>query len=132
MGSQAAMHDPVAVACSTAPGFREWFAGADGAIAISTYQAGKVALIGWVGRRVTLLMRQFDKPLGLTACGNRIVLAARHIFGGLPVQQQYEKLPCGAGRREPSRTNFTGRRTGRPATTIGNLSYRIPETLIEG
>lgn len=72
------MHDPVSVACSTTPGFRKWFAGADGAIVVSTYQAGKVALIGWDGRQVTLLMRQFDKPLGLTASGDRIVLAARH------------------------------------------------------
>lgn len=78
MGSQAATYDPVSVACATAPGFREWLAGADGAVAVSTYQAGKVALIGWDGRQVTLLMRHFDKPLGLTVSGNRMALAARH------------------------------------------------------
>ncbi len=72
------MHDPVAVACSTTPGFREWLADADGAVAASTYQAGKVALIGWDGRQATLLMRQFDKPLGLTVSGDRMILATRH------------------------------------------------------
>jgi len=78
MGSQAVIHDPVAVACSTTPNFREWFAIADGAIAVSTYQANKVAMIGWSDRQVTLVMRQFDKPLGLTASANRVVLATRH------------------------------------------------------
>lgn len=45
---------------------------------MSTYQAGKVAMIGWDGRQTTLLMRQFDKPLGLAAQGDRLVLAARN------------------------------------------------------
>ena len=78
MGSQAVTHDPVAVACHAAPGFQDWLARAGGAVAVSTYQAGKVAMIGWDGRQVTLLMREFDKPLGLTACGDRLVLATRH------------------------------------------------------
>ena len=78
MGSQAVMHDPVAVACCAAPGFQDWLAQAGGAVAVSTYQAGKVALIGWDGRRVSLLMREFDKPLGLTVSGRRMVLATRH------------------------------------------------------
>ena len=88
MGIQAAMHDPVAVACSASPGFPEWLAWAEGTVAVSTYQAGKVALIGWDGRRVTLLMREFDKPLGLNVAGNRLVLATRHdvwIFANAPL-----------------------------------------------
>ena len=35
-------------------------------------------MIGWDGRQVTLLLRQFDKPLGLAASENRLALATRH------------------------------------------------------
>jgi len=78
MGSQAALNDPAVVACSATPGFLTWLAQAAGSIAVSTYQAGKVAMIGWDDRQATLLMRQFDKPLGLAASENRLVLATRH------------------------------------------------------
>ena len=78
MNDLGAPHTPVAVACSASPGFQDWLAQAGGALAASTYQAGKVAMIGWDGRRVTLLMREFDKPLGLAASGNRLLLATRN------------------------------------------------------
>ena len=78
MGSQAVVNDPAVVACSATPGFVDWLAQAAGSVAVSTYQAGKVAMIGWDGRQVTLLMRQFDKPLGLAASENRLALATRH------------------------------------------------------
>ena len=71
------MCDPVTIACSAAPAFVDWLAQAGGSVAVSTYQAGKVAMIGWDGRQATLLMRQFDKPLGLTASGDRLALATR-------------------------------------------------------
>jgi uncharacterized protein (TIGR03032 family) len=58
--------------------FQDWIGQAGGALVVSTYQAGKVALIGWNGSRTTLLMRQFDKPLGLAVEGSRIALATRH------------------------------------------------------
>jgi uncharacterized protein (TIGR03032 family) len=45
---------------------------------ISTYQAGKVAMVGWDGRQVTLLMRDFDKPMGMAVDGLRLTLATRH------------------------------------------------------
>jgi uncharacterized protein (TIGR03032 family) len=80
--------DPVAVTCSAAPGFLDWLAKTNGALAVSTYQAGKVALIGWDGRRATLLMRQFDKPLGLATQGDRLALATRHdvtLFANAPL-----------------------------------------------
>ena len=47
---------------------------------MSTYQAGKVAMIGFDGRQVTLLMREFDKPLGLAVDGRRLALATRHVL----------------------------------------------------
>jgi uncharacterized protein (TIGR03032 family) len=59
-----------------------------GTLAVSTYQAGKVAMIGHDGRQVTLLMREFDKPLGLVAVGNRLVLSTRNnlwVFANSPV-----------------------------------------------
>ena len=52
--------------------------GCGGSIVATTYQAGKVAVVGWDGRRVTLLMRQFDKPLGLASSGGKMALATRH------------------------------------------------------
>lgn len=45
---------------------------------MTTYQAGKLAAIGWDGGQVTLLMRHFEKPLGLAVCGDRLGLATRH------------------------------------------------------
>ncbi|MEN6459329.1 MAG: TIGR03032 family protein [Thermoguttaceae bacterium] len=78
MASQTVTHDPVAVTCAAAPGFQHWLAQAGGTVAVSTYQAGKVAMIGWDGRQTTLLMREFDKPMGMAVSGRRLVLATRH------------------------------------------------------
>ena len=69
---------PVRVACAAEEAFGHWLAQAGGSILLSTYQSGKVAMIGWDGRQVTLTMREFDKPLGLAVRGSRIALAARH------------------------------------------------------
>ncbi|NQT39503.1 MAG: TIGR03032 family protein [Planctomycetes bacterium] len=80
-------HD-VVIQCAASPAFAEWLAQAGGSLIMSTYQAGKVAIIGWDGRQTTLLMRQFDKPLGLAADASRIVLATRHelwILANTPV-----------------------------------------------
>ncbi len=70
--------EPVRIESSASPGFEQWIAQAGGSLAVSTYQAGKVALVGWDGTRVTLLMRQFDKPLGLAVDGSRLALATRY------------------------------------------------------
>ena len=51
---------------------------AGGSIVLTTYQAGKVGMIGWDGRQVTLLFRDFDKPMGLDVDGPRMLLATRH------------------------------------------------------
>ena len=80
MNQPTAIHEPVRIGCAASAAFQEWLAQAGGSLAVSTYQAGKVALIGWDGRQVTLLMRNFDKPLGLAASGNRLALATRHDF----------------------------------------------------
>jgi uncharacterized protein (TIGR03032 family) len=69
---------PVRIECSASEAFRDWLARADGAMVVTTYQAGKVAVIGWDGARVTLLMREFDKPLGMAIGDHRMVLATRN------------------------------------------------------
>jgi uncharacterized protein (TIGR03032 family) len=87
MGSQAATQETIAVACTAPPAFRDWIAYSYGAIAASTYQAGKIAMLGWDGRQVTLMMRAFDKPLGLSISDQRLVMATRHdlwVFANSP------------------------------------------------
>jgi uncharacterized protein (TIGR03032 family) len=80
--------EPVRIECAASAGFEAWVAQAGGSLAVTTYQAGKMALIGSVEGRVTLLMRQFDKPLGLAAEGRRLALATRydlHLFADDPL-----------------------------------------------
>jgi uncharacterized protein (TIGR03032 family) len=87
MNSSPPLTEPVEITCSVASAFVQWLAGAGGSLAVSTYQAGKVAMIGFDGRQVTLLMRHFDKPLGLAAGGGRIALATRNdlwLFANAP------------------------------------------------
>jgi uncharacterized protein (TIGR03032 family) len=45
-------------------------------------------MIGWDGRQVCLLMREFDKPLGLAVSGQRLALATRYdvwLFANSPL-----------------------------------------------
>ena len=66
------------IACSVSDGFADWLSRAGGSLAVTTYQAGKLALLGWNGRQVSLLLRHFDKPMGLAVQGPRLALACRH------------------------------------------------------
>jgi len=68
------------IKCRASDEFPAWIAASGGSIALTTYQAGKVALIGFDPRtsQVTLLMRQFDKPMGLAVHGSKLALATRH------------------------------------------------------
>lgn len=72
---------PAQITCSASPDFHAWIAQSGGSLVLSTYQSGKVALIGSDGQQVTLLMREFDKPLGMALQGNRLALATRHWIG---------------------------------------------------
>lgn len=38
------------IECNADAGFQTWLAQAGGSVAITTYQAGKVALVGWNGQ----------------------------------------------------------------------------------
>ena len=57
--------DGTPIECRASDSFTPWLAGAGGSLAITTYQAGKGALVGWNGQQVTLIMRHFPKPMGL-------------------------------------------------------------------
>lgn len=50
----------------------------DGSLLVSTYQANRVAMLGWNGRQVTFLMREFEKPLGIAIAGQQLAVATRH------------------------------------------------------
>ena len=80
------------IACSISDAFAMWISQARGSLAVTTYQAGKVALVGWDPRsqQTTLLMRHFDKPMGLasTPDGHRLALATRNavtLFADAPL-----------------------------------------------
>jgi uncharacterized protein (TIGR03032 family) len=58
-------------------GFAQWLAGCGGSLAVSCYQANKLALVGWNGRHASLLLRDFPRPLGLAVEGPQIAVATR-------------------------------------------------------
>jgi uncharacterized protein (TIGR03032 family) len=53
------------IQCQADEGFAEWISRFPGTLALTTYQAGKLIFVGWDGRQVTILPRNFDKPTGL-------------------------------------------------------------------
>ncbi len=65
------------ITCIADDGFANWLSQAKGSLLISTYQAGKVLLVGWDGQQVTLLPREFQKPMGMAVSGDRLALATR-------------------------------------------------------
>jgi uncharacterized protein (TIGR03032 family) len=66
------------IRCEISESFPSWLSQAGGSIVLTTYQAGKVGMIGWDGRQVTLLFRDFPKPMGLDLDGPRMLLATHH------------------------------------------------------
>jgi uncharacterized protein (TIGR03032 family) len=66
------------IECTASDSFQDWLSQAGGSLAITTYQAGKLALVGWNGQQITVLLRQFPKPMGLAVQGQRIALATHH------------------------------------------------------
>jgi uncharacterized protein (TIGR03032 family) len=78
---------PIVIQCQVSDGFQAWLAQAGGSLAVTTYQSDKVALIGWNGQQVTLLLRQFSKPMGLTIQDTQLALATQHeiwLFANAP------------------------------------------------
>lgn len=66
------------IECRASASFSAWLAELSGTLAVTTYQAGKLALIGWRNQQPTLLMREFEKPMGLAVAPGQFVLATRH------------------------------------------------------
>ena len=75
------------ITCRTDAGFLDWMRQANGSLLITTYQANKLLLVGWNGQQVTLLARDFPKPMGLAVSGSQLALATRHqllLFANAP------------------------------------------------
>jgi len=70
--------DDQAITCRVSEPFAQLMTQLPGSIVVTTYQAGKVAAVGWDGRQVTLLMRQFPKPLGMAIRRQSLALATRN------------------------------------------------------
>lgn len=66
------------IECRCSDPFAEWLSQLNGSLAVTTYQAGKMALLGWRGSQMSLLMRQFTKPMGLAVGPGKLALATRH------------------------------------------------------
>jgi uncharacterized protein (TIGR03032 family) len=80
--------DDSTLGCQPTQGMVDWLATAGGSLALTTYQAGKVVLVGWDGQRVSILPRNFDKPMGLAAAPGRLALATRNqiwLFANAPL-----------------------------------------------
>ncbi|MGE3806132.1 MAG: TIGR03032 family protein [Gemmataceae bacterium] len=75
------------ITCKSTEEFSSWISTAGGSLIVTTYQAGKVAFLGWNGQQVSLLMRDFQKPMGLAIHEDKIALATRNalwVFANAP------------------------------------------------
>jgi uncharacterized protein (TIGR03032 family) len=68
--------EPDPIACGISGDFAGWLAAHDGSLAITTYQANKVALVGYDGG-VNALFRHFNRPMGMAVEGSRMALALK-------------------------------------------------------
>lgn len=67
----------IRIQCDANKGFQTWMSQFGGSLVLSTYQAGKVALLGWDGRQVTVHFRSIDKPMGVAVHGEQLLIASR-------------------------------------------------------
>lgn len=65
------------VNCSVSDDFHAWMTSCGGSIALTTYQGQRVGLIGFDGRRVSPLLREFATPMGLCVRGDTLALATK-------------------------------------------------------
>ncbi len=104
---------PQPLQCEPDIGFAKWVAESGGSLAISTYQAGFLFLVGWNGAQVSFLQRRFKRPMGLDVERGRMVLAAQDgiwLFGNAePLATHY---------REPGRYD---------ALYLPRATYYMPE-----
>ena len=65
------------IAVQSDAGFTNWVANSGGSLVISTYQAGMMFTIGWLGNQLSMLQRHFEKPMGFDVRDGRLVLTTR-------------------------------------------------------
>lgn len=85
---------PTQFECRADEGFSHWLAASGGALAVSTYQAGRLLMIGWLGDRLSLLPRQFEKAMGFDLKDGQLALAGRRditLFHNCPVLARHYK-----------------------------------------
>jgi uncharacterized protein (TIGR03032 family) len=58
-------------------GFGRWVEQSGSTVVISTYQAGKLLLVGHDGRQMSVNMRDLQAPMGLAIAGGRMAVALR-------------------------------------------------------
>lgn len=58
--------------------FAGWMSTLEGSLAVTTYQAGKMALLGWLAGQLSLLMGQFNKTMGLAVALGKMAVATQH------------------------------------------------------
>ncbi len=83
-GPNSANNDGEAIVCEPDAGFVNWMARCGGSLWLTTYQAGKVAVLGWDGRQLTVTMCTFRKAMGLALTGDRLALSTQEevlLFG---------------------------------------------------
>lgn len=69
------------ITCSVSEGLGPWLAQRQGTLAISAYRANKLVFVGWNGRQVSLMMREFARPMGLAVQEQQMALACqRELF----------------------------------------------------
>src|SRR3954462_8444956 len=104
------------IKCTTDLGFIEFMRQANASVFVTTYQAGKVAILGWTGKSISLSLLDYPKPLGLAVRGNQMVLAAMDriiLFANNPLlAEEYLEDPAKKGQYDAlylaRATYFTG------------------------
>jgi uncharacterized protein (TIGR03032 family) len=102
------------ITCTADAGFLNWLRQINGSLLITTYQAGRVLLVGWNGEQVTLVAREFSKPMGAALAGERLALTTKHqlIFFGNAQALTYSYLEAQPGRYDalylPRAAYYTG------------------------
>lgn len=65
------------ITCVADAGFQDWLTQMQGSLLITTYQAGKVLLVGCRQQQITLTARSFQRPMGVAVSGDRLALATQ-------------------------------------------------------
>lgn len=77
VSAQRGPEQAVKLDCTVDAGFAEWMAACGGSLAVTTYQAGRLLMVGWNGRQVSFLPRSFERVMGIDVQGPHMALALR-------------------------------------------------------